>query len=344
MRKKVFSIITPTYNPGEKIIKTLNSVVEQEKNLYEYIVVDAKSTDGSIDVIKEYSKKYTNIYYISEPDEGLFDAMNKGIKIANGEYLFFLGAGDTLKRNILIKMKDYLGFDLEIIYGGVNFEKTGYTGINLTDKVNLCFRCLCQQAIFYHYSVFDLIGVFNIRYRINSDYEFLFRCLGMDNIKIRRVNEIISSFEGGGLSQNNKDELFLKDKEEIIQRYLGLEYLKLYQTYKPLNIKWLNSGFIQLLNGKPNVAIFGAGFFGEEVLDVILRCNGLFQTEVNVVRFFDNDPAKWGKSINAIRVFPPRVDLFADIDNIIIASIYGRDDIKAQLFSMGFEPERLVLI
>jgi len=92
--RKRFSVITPTLNPGPKLEATINSVLSQNQKLFEYIIVDGGSTDETLNVIRKYGKR---IKWVSKKDRGVYDAMNKGIKMARGDYLYFLGAGDHLE-------------------------------------------------------------------------------------------------------------------------------------------------------------------------------------------------------------------------------------------------------
>jgi glycosyltransferase involved in cell wall biosynthesis len=97
--KIFFSIIIPTFNSEKVLRECLNSIVEQTFNNYEIILIDGLSTDSTVDIIKEYSLNNPNIHWVSEKDLGIYDAMNKGIKIANGEWVYFLGSDDKLSSN-----------------------------------------------------------------------------------------------------------------------------------------------------------------------------------------------------------------------------------------------------
>ena len=100
----LLSIITVNYNNKSGLIRTLNSIKNQESVFFEHIIIDANSTDGSKDAILLYEKEITfPLYWVSEPDNGIYDGMNKGIKQAHGEYLFFLNSGDTLISNTILQ-------------------------------------------------------------------------------------------------------------------------------------------------------------------------------------------------------------------------------------------------
>ena len=105
MKRVTLSIITVNYNNNTGLIQTLESIKKQTFSSYEHIIIDANSTDGSKDTIKKYAKENIHLsYWISEPDKGIYDGMNKGIEHANGEYLYFLNSGDCLIENILQKI------------------------------------------------------------------------------------------------------------------------------------------------------------------------------------------------------------------------------------------------
>lgn len=221
-RDKLCSIIIPNYNSNKKLNKTFKSLFEQDKELYELIIVDSCSTDESVELIKKYEWLIDKT--IIEKDNGIYDAMNKGINCASGEYIYFLGAGDTLASGILktIEVK-LIKKGCNLIYGNVYFGE---------DKKNICYgkfnklklskKNICHQAIFYSYNIFDLIGFYDTKYRILSDYAFNILCFGNKTIKKIYINDIIATFELNGISSNNVDKEFYKDYFQLIKRNLGM--------------------------------------------------------------------------------------------------------------------------
>ena len=116
----LLSIITVNYNNKSGLIRTLNSIKNQESVFFEHIIIDANSTDGSKDAILLYEKEITfPLYWVSEPDNGIYDGMNKGIKQAHGEYLFFLNSGDTLISNTILQEIALDGN--KYIYGNIRY-------------------------------------------------------------------------------------------------------------------------------------------------------------------------------------------------------------------------------
>lgn len=226
---KIFSIIIPSFNCEQFLEKTLRSLLIQDNKIFECIIVDGSSTDKTMQIVKQYyNKKSYDIKYISEPDKGVYDAMNKGIDLAEGEYLYFIGAGDTLVDNILSKMVKYLNFKSEIVYGNVKMlSKNMLYGEEFT-KEKISVKVMWHQSIFYNKDIFQMIGKYNLKYKISADSDFNIRCFGVDAIEKRYVDLEIANYLGGGLSDNTCDEKFLEDYKSNIINNLGEYYYRLY--------------------------------------------------------------------------------------------------------------------
>jgi glycosyltransferase involved in cell wall biosynthesis len=155
----------PTYNCADKIEKTIQSVLAQDKELYEFIIVDGQSTDKTMEIVKSHQD---NLSWVSEKDNGIYDAMNKGIDLARGKYLFFLGAGDILRKDILKQIKaDLLNSKYNFIYGNAHMIHRGriYIHNGQYDKYKLAKSNICHQSIFYEKSIFELIGKYELKYK-----------------------------------------------------------------------------------------------------------------------------------------------------------------------------------
>jgi glycosyltransferase involved in cell wall biosynthesis len=224
----IFSIIIPVFNAGEKLGKTLDSIIKQKNGLYEIIIVDGKSTDGTHQIIEHYSKICNDIKCISEPDQGIYDAMNKGIGMASGAYFYFIGAGDVLRKDILETVVSKLSFSNELVYGNVFHKGLNRIFNGEYDIAKIINFSICHQAIFYHREVFRTIGTYNLRYKLRGDSEFNLRCFGSEKIKTRFINEIIADFEGYGFSSKATDEPYFLDKPGLILKYFGEMYYQYY--------------------------------------------------------------------------------------------------------------------
>lgn len=213
----LFSIITPTYNCREKIAKTAESVLSQSDEDLEYLIIDGSSTDGTKDWIS--GLKDPRVRVLSEHDLGIYDAMNKGIKLAEGNYILFLGAGDTLYPDVFKKIRaSILSSSPGLIYGDVFWANRMYDGPFSKEK--LALQNICHQAIFYHRKTFDLLGSFNLKFKLLADWEMNMRCFGDDRIEIAYVPIAVSVYEDGGAS-DHKDMCFESEKGKLIREYFG---------------------------------------------------------------------------------------------------------------------------
>jgi len=218
MEQKLFSIITPTYNCGAKIVKTILSVLAQDSSLFEYIIIDGDSNDGTQSHIEIFN---TRLKFLSEPDLGVYDAMNKGIDMARGKYLYFLGAGDTLRRSALKNLQPLMPErDLAFVYGNVYWVDEAFIYGGEFDKVKLETYNICHQAIFYERAIFDLIGKFELDYKILADYVLNIKCFGNDQIHKTYLDYVIANFEGGGMSAGRKDAALIETLPRLIEDYL----------------------------------------------------------------------------------------------------------------------------
>lgn len=198
------SIITINHNNVIGLEKTILSVLNQNYSNMEYVVIDGNSTDGSKDVIEKYQDKLT--YWVSEPDSGIYNAMNKGINIATGEYLLFLNSGDLLidDKNILLicqeKLKeDIVAFDCFLER---NNRTVGLrTHINQPTLFYVYKNGLKHQSTFIKRILFEKIGFYKEKYKIASDYEFWIRCFLEPNITSKGVAIPLAIYKLGGSSE-----------------------------------------------------------------------------------------------------------------------------------------------
>ena len=206
------SIITVCKNAGSAIERTMLSVVSQtcfNENI-EYLVIDGASTDKTVGIIKQYSEKY-QIKWISEPDSGIYNAMNKGIKIASGDYLLFLNAGDYLVHYNVIKslMNLFESNEFDVIYGNTfcvnpTNEKYSIKIIKKRPEADFFYLdTLPHQATFYKKEVFEKFGGYDENFKIISDNILNKKLLCDYNVSAKHVDQIISVFLGDGISSTN---------------------------------------------------------------------------------------------------------------------------------------------
>lgn len=219
MNTPLISVITPTFNSGEKIIRTVDSVLSQEPGLYEYLVVDGGSTDGSLAHIQARGPA---LRWLSEPDGGIYDAMNKGVRLAAGRFLYFLGAGDRLRPGALRAVADMVppAGALNLLYGDVHWPERGGTYGGPFNAYRLVRQNICHQAIFYERGIFDLLKGYDLRYKICADHALNVRCFGNPLVRTTHLDLVIADYEGGGIS-DNRDTPFFTDFPALAWRHLG---------------------------------------------------------------------------------------------------------------------------
>lgn len=218
MSQKLFSIITPTYNCGTKIEKTINSVLMQAEHLFDFHIIDGASTDDTLRAIEKYGDK---LELVSEKDKGVYDAMNKGIELASGKYLYFLGAGDSLRADVLRKIEKLMPDEpLSFVYGNVYWMDEAIIYSGEFNKPRLKTHNICHQAIFYEKTIFEVMGKFELRFKVLADYVFNIKCFGNGRIQKKYIDYVIANFEGGGLSAKQKDAALLSEHAQLIKDYL----------------------------------------------------------------------------------------------------------------------------
>ncbi len=233
------SIITINYNNCDGLKRTIDSVVSQTFSDYEWIVIDGGSNDGSFELIEKYQKHFT--YWVSEPDKGIYNAMNKGISMAKGEWLLFLNSGDWLYNEDILKKVFSTAHDADILYGDVVYhwmDKRGMELVEKPDSLSLYYfykDTLCHQSTFYSQRIFT-----NHRYNENlhicSDWALYIQLL-IENYKFEHLPFCISNFSQDGIS-THLDEAHLKERQWVYDNCFpnwikpDMEIIKHIEEYK----------------------------------------------------------------------------------------------------------------
>lgn len=228
------SIITVCKNAENAIERTMLSVVTQScfsENI-EYLIIDGASTDKTVEIIKQYSNKYP-IKWISEPDSGIYNAMNKGIKMATGEYLLFLNAGDYLVHYNVIKLllNTFTKNEFDVIHGNT-FCLDVFSGkyfVRAVDKqpdISFFFvNTLPHQATFYKRELFEKFGGYEENFKIISDNILNKNLICDHNVSTKHIDQIISVFLNDGISSTNK-ELDLEERKIFQKDYFSEEEIR----------------------------------------------------------------------------------------------------------------------
>ncbi len=217
------SIITVCLNCRDLIEKTIQSVIAQSYPNVQYIIIDGGSVDGTQDVIKKY-KAHIDVI-VSEEDDGLYYAMNKGIRYATGDIIYFLNSGDYLYDTNTIEMV-CAQFDLfpdsDIVYGDVIlFDDIGEQRLSMCRPTpfHVLTRCgICHQSLFAKRQLFNSFEPFNTKYRIYADYEWLLRSLLINMCRIHYFETPVAYYRAGGISQNRTEQNY-HERIEVMDKY-----------------------------------------------------------------------------------------------------------------------------
>lgn len=223
----LISIITVTYNAEKVIGKTLNSLEEQSYQDFEHLIIDGASKDKTLELIREKGLPQTRIF--SEPDKGLYDAMNKGLKRAQGRYLIFLNAGDAFHDNDSLRnyaQEATKGAD--IIYGDteiVNLEgdRLGERHLKapevLKDKSFATGMLICHQAFMVRR---DLAPEYDLTYSFSADYDWCVKCIKKSDPSGRRnLKRLVIDYLSDGLTDKNKWKS-LRERFRIMSKHYGI--------------------------------------------------------------------------------------------------------------------------
>ncbi len=222
-----FSIITVTYNAAKVLEDTMQSVVTQTYKNVEYIIVDGGSTDGTISIINKYKEHISRV--VSEPDKGLYDAMNKGIKLATGDYLCFLNAGDAFHEDdtLQLMVHSISGTQLpEVLYGETDIvDSEGHflhkrrlsAPAILTWKSFKKGMLVCHQAFFARR---DLIEPYDLQYRFSADFDWCIRIMKKAKVLHNTHLTLIDYLNEGMTTRHHKASL--KERFRIMAKHYGI--------------------------------------------------------------------------------------------------------------------------
>lgn len=227
MQSPVFSIITVTYNAAQWLERTVLSILRQSYPHIEYIIIDGGSADGTVDIIKQYQEGLA--YWVSEPDKGLYDAMNKGLAKATGDYVWFINAGDTLHtadtlQEIMSTLKKKVSLP-DVIYGDtmiVDAEGRSLGLRRLRPPKKLTWKSFRMGMLVNHQAFIarrEIAPPYDLRYRLVADFDWCIQCLQQAG-SIHNTHRILADFLKEGLSSQNR-KASLKERYAIMQKYYG---------------------------------------------------------------------------------------------------------------------------
>lgn len=220
------TVITVCYNCENLIADTMSSVISQDYSDIEYILVDGGSTDNTVGIIEKASLEDRRIKYVSEPDKGIYDAMNKGLRRATGDIIYFVNAGDRLYTiNVISRVVEaFVKYNCDIVYGRVlrgddiqAFEKVDRTFF-LQDKM------VSHQGLFVKKNIFDKTGLFDTKFKLCADFDWLIKCF-KKKADIIGIPEIVAYYDLSGVSSLSRKAIAY-EHTQIIRLHFG--YINLY--------------------------------------------------------------------------------------------------------------------
>lgn len=305
------SIITVCFNAELTIEQTIRSVIEQSYQNIEYIIIDGKSSDHTLDIIAKYADKISKV--ISEPDKGIYDAMNKGIRNATGDIIGILNSDDWYEKDVIKRVVEaFEKNNSQIVHGDVRFiYGDGSSENTVTDSMNkLWYEMVVRHpATFVRREVYQKEGVFDDTFRVAGDYEFILRCYA-NNVKFYYLNTILTNFRMTGIS-NQQEETCFNETNIAALRYVESSPNK-EQIYSVIYDRMNRHRFSILLKekadsvqigcnfsdlfSKKKVFIWGSGEWGKRLSAFLLK------NHIDIIAFLDNDANKIGRQINGIEI------------------------------------------
>jgi len=227
-----YSVITINYNNREGLLRTIDSVVKQTYKDFEYIIIDGGSTDGSIDVIKEYAENIA--YWGSEHDKGIYNAMNKGISHANGDYLIFMNSGDCFHSPDVLS--SFSENEEDIICGkilrGDSTKPSGHYKDSIT-FIDLMRDALPHQAMFIKKEIMNKYP-YDEKYEVYADWKFCVEAIIIGNCTFYNSNIIVADYDLSGISANSNGRL-RQDKDAILKELFPSRIITDYQRMAPID-------------------------------------------------------------------------------------------------------------
>lgn len=224
------SIITINYNDAVGLEKTITSVISQTFQDFEYIIIDGASSDSSLEIIQNHQERIN--FWRSEKDSGIYNAMNKGIRVSKGKYLLFLNSGDIL--NGASALQDFIShseFEGDVIYGDYKFNEGGKVYPDYLTPLFFIKSSLPHQSTFFSRTVFEEMGFYDEKYKIASDRAFYIKCYLSNQFVFKHINYPLSEFDLSGKSNDTSFNVKkVKEDEQIFEEYYGL----FYEDYKKI--------------------------------------------------------------------------------------------------------------
>lgn len=241
------SIVTAVYNGAKHIEETILAIAGQTYLPIEHIVVDGGSTDGTVEILEKYSG--TLAYWVSEPDNGIYDAMNRGIDLVTDaeSYVLFANADDHLYSPEAVERVIAASSGEDLVYGRMVLTDGDISGIagRKVDLDDLAQETLCHPATFVRRKIFDRVGKFDTTYLIAADYDHIVRCFAAP-VCTRFVDVIVSTMRMGGLSEDRfllscrERKAVIRNRFPLVPRLKGVAQVNLYDIPRNMVRRWID--------------------------------------------------------------------------------------------------------
>lgn len=234
----LFSIITINLNNRDGLLQTIQSVLSQDSIDYEYIVIDGDSNDGSKEIIEKFAPQIH--YWVSEKDSGIYNAMNKGIKVAQGEFILFLNSGDYfVNEGVLKQVAGLIEPDTQICTGDIFLDNGQVKRLQINPSsisaMNMLWGNISHQSTFIRSNLFRQYGSYDESYQIAADWVFFFKTLILFNEKYQKISIPIAIFNTFGISENpDYQEVHKFERNKAIHNFLPKKILEHFQEYQKI--------------------------------------------------------------------------------------------------------------
>lgn len=340
-KEPLVSIITVVFNAAATIERTIQSVLSQSYGNIEYIIIDGGSTDGTLDVIDKYRDRFA--YFVSEPDGGIYDAMNKGIRKATGDIIGLLNADDWYEPGAIQSVADaFTGDDVDIVYGGIFLvDSRGEKRMHKRGDLEKCFTGMPipHPATFVCKKAYEKYGLFDTSYRIAGDHDLVLR-MYVQGARFKAMNAVTTNFSLSGISSTNHMQAALED-QEIFLKYKDICPYKVKAELEIRN-KIAYAKCLTIMEQKPSIVvkvlynllrrnsfvIWGTGIWGKRIYDISKTGS------MNVPFFVDSDSNKQGSLFMGRAVKRP--ESLQSYSGTVFVAVSGHDaEIAEKLESIG---------
>lgn len=345
--KYKISIITVVYNAVKTMDYTIKSVLDQSYKNIEYIIIDGQSSDGTQQIIMQYLDSIA--YFISEKDAGIYDAMNKGIKYATGDYIIFLNSDDRLMEDSMEQCVRYLDDEVDILYGDIYLVQKDGIENRIKGKLeyteDIIYRGICHQAVLAKTELLKC-HQFDISYKIAADYDWLLRMfyLGANFVYVPIVFSYYNAF---GYSAVNRD-LCLRECYKISVKYLRKSCGRVQEKYASIikefyymyliedmcedaeGIKAIGRILGEIFESGEDIYMFGRG----KNAGICLKVLSIFG--INVLKVFDNNEALYNTTYQGIEVVG--LNRYADKEiKVLVTTTSYEKEVYQQVIENGFK-------